>query len=264
MRKNGSYYGLEDQTDRALHTEQEESHVPLHRSYGVTRRHRPLLERLGTGALSAVALWVMSLLGLTFFLALITFFLYGQLLIVTLLYVIFGTVFAFCSTKTLRRRLKFRRQLKTLCRKQGYRLEYKRTLFSSFFWSPREIDFVLRTKTKRYEVRFLTLRKYNSALFFESGETLRQVSYPLRNPFTVIFGIKPKTRLYPLDGRSSFSRGSGETVRALLVNPVCKEMYYKDRDGATVATGSGAELFGYTVFTATGFLETVKRNDNLS
>ena len=257
MKKNGSYQQMKDQLERSR-----QSDVPLYRSYGVTRRHRFLLGKLENGLVTAAALWVLGLMLLAGSFALVSFLLYGQVLLVTAFYLLAGSVAAVIATKTLRKRLKFRRQLKKLCKKEGYRLEYRRGLFSSFFWEGDRIDFLLNTKTTLYEVRFLTLKKYHATLFFESEKELRYVTYPYRNPFTVIFNLHPKTRFYPLCHAPATVRGNRTAVKALLVNPVCGEMFYKDRDGSRVATGSGAELFGYTVFTATGFLETVKRRDS--
>ena len=257
MRGNGSFWTMKGKLKDA----QKQDEVPLYRSYGVTRNYRPFLGSMGTGALVAVALWIVGLFALVISFGLVAFLFYGQLLLVTLFYLLVGIILVTVSTRTLRKRMKFRRRLKKLCRKEGYRLEYRRSLLSSFSWDEKQIDFLLNTKTTLYEVRLLTLKKYNASLLFESEETMQYVTYPYRNAFTTILNFQPKCRTYPLDQTPATVRGSRTAVKVLLVNPVCREMFYKDGDGARVATGSGAELFGYTVFTATGFLETVKRND---
>ena len=240
---------------------QSQDEVPLYRSYGVTRNYRPFVGAIGNGAIVIVALWIICLFVMVLSFALVAFLFYGQLLLVTVFYLLAGGILFAVLTRTIRKRMKFRRRLKKLCRKEGYRLEYRRSLLSSFSWREGQIDFLLNTRSTLYEVRFLTLKKYNGALLFESEDSFQYTTYPYRNLLTTIFNVQPRTRTYSLDQTPATVRGSRTAERVLLINPVCREMFYKDRDGSRVATGSGAELFGYTVFTATGFLETVKRRD---
>lgn len=233
-------------------------HTPLYRSYGVTKKHRTLAEVIGENMLAAVAIWLSCVLLLAGTMASIAFFLYGEILLVTLAYLILVSVFLTVVTRSLRKRWKFLRQLKKLAKKEGYRLTFQRKFYKSFRWENR-VDFVLATRSRQYEVRFLALRKYNASLFFDA-EGLRYVVYPLQNIFTTMFGRQPRERIFPLPPVPS--EAPERLERVVLINPVCREMFLKDRDGSLVATGSGTSFGGYTFYTASGLLETVKRRDS--
>ena len=81
------------------------------------------------------------------------------------------------------------------------------------------------------------------------------------NIFTVIFGFKPKSKKYSLSFPTPYTIGTHKNINAIVVNPVCRELFYKNRDGVTEPTGSGVECFGYTVYTGSGFLESIVRNE---
>lgn len=232
-----------------------ESETPLYRSYGVTKKWRTPAEIVGENLLAAIAFWLSGTLLLAALMAAVAFFLYGNILLVTLCYLLLAWIFLTVATRTVRKRRKFLRQLKKLCRKENYRLTWKRSFLRSFRWEE-QTDFTLSTRTARYEVRFLSLYKYNASLFFD-GEELRYVTYPLKNIFTTIFGFSPRQKVYPLPKAPS----SDHAEHAIIMNPVCREMFLKDRDGSLIATGSGATFRGYSFYTASAFLETVRRRD---
>ena len=236
-----------------------QSHVPLYRSYGVVRNERKIILDIAQISIQAVALWVFGLLLFAFSVGFVTFLLYGQLLIVVLLYTSIITLLALTLTKPLRKRLKFLRHLKKLCRQNKYRLEIHRGFFKSFFWTRDVADLTLNANGTVYIVRFLTVRKYNSALFFENKNEIHKITYPLKNRFNTAFGIKPRHKFYPLGELEFHAQDNLKIVSAVIVNPVCREMFVKESDGSLSATGNGAQIFGIRIFTASGFIETLKR-----
>lgn len=184
-----------------------------------------------------------------------------QVLLVTCFYGMAGVLLLFFVTKTFCKRMTFRRRLKHMCRKEGYRLQYCRRFGATFFWSGEGPDFLLRTPSALYEGYFLTVRRYRATLFLASSDSVELISSPTQNLFSDIVGRKPKHQTFLLPSVPTEQSGEYPVKRVLLVNPVCREMTYKEKDGTIVATGSGAEWFGYTVFTATGFLENVRRQE---
>ena len=49
-------------------------------------------------------------------------------------------------------------------------------------------------------------------------------------------------------------------VKVLLVNPVPHDILKKETDGSLTPIGTGEKLYGYTLYTATGFLNELERN----
>ena len=241
-------------------SEYEKDEKPLYRAYGVWKRAHPVLGRIGFYALRTLIILELSILGLAFFAGIFSLIVYGSKLVATVfLLFVFGIV-AFILTKALRKRLAFYRRLRKLCKKEKFRLKMIRKPWKSFFWSSAEPDFILSAGMCDYYVHFLTVAKYNSTLSILSPEEIERISYPIDNKFTVIFEFKPTKKTYRTDFKPMVQMGGKRCVRAIIVNPVCKEMYEKDRDGTLVATGNGLERFGYTLYTGSGFIESVKRD----
>ena len=240
----------------------EREDVPLHRSYGVRKRVNLYWEKVRNVLLRIAAVFILFFPCLAAAIGIWNFFLYFPELWIKLL-IVFGIGFMaiWIGTKSFRKRRRFLRKMKRLCRKYDFRLEQKHSFFSTFRWSSGECDFVLHTPKVRNEMRYLTVRKYNAALFFESKDEIRLTSYTLKNRFTLIFDRKEKVCRYPLQTPNDLFDRTVRVVHGILVNPVCKEMFYKEKDGTMSATGNGATVFGYTVYNASGFLEALKRSN---
>ena len=64
----------------------------------------------------------------------------------------------------------------------------------------------------------------------------------------------------PISFPQSIDDNDKYTVKAILINPAVMNIERKGSDGVIVPTGSGEKLFGYTIYTGKGFIETIKRN----
>ena len=135
----------------------------------------------------------------------------------------------------------------------------ERSFFQTLQWNPSGYDFVLKTKDTAYYVKYLTIRKYRSTLYFDSPELLRLIKAQSRNRLVRIFSISSKLQYYPLDFQIPEHGSAMKAVKVLLLNPVCEEMKGKNIEGGYEATGNGAEHFGVFVYTGSGFLETLGR-----
>ncbi len=151
--------------------------------------------------------------------------------------------------------------MKRLCKKKNYKLKVEQGFINALFWSPDKIDFSLNTGRHTYLVHYLTVRKYRSSVTFCDKHNFYRTKYPPPNVFTIIFGLKARTKNYTVSFPETYTIGSHKNINAIVVNPVCRDLYMKNKDGVTEPTGSGAECFGYSVFTGSGFLETVVRNE---
>lgn len=238
-----------------------DGYTPLHRTYGVKRRVHPWREKAASLASQIFLIWVTFLLILAGSTGLVMLWLYFPELWVKLLITITIAAILFVRlTRTVRRRRKFCRKLRRLCKKQKYEMRYEQNFFQSLFWSSDRQDFRLETERAIYYVRYLTVRKRRSSLYIESANLLRLLKRPLQNIFTVILNFKPTNKYYPLDFQIPSEQTEKQIVKALIVNPVCEEMFYKRREGGYEVTGNRGEHFGFTVFTGSGFIDTVKRD----
>ena len=75
-----------------------------------------------------------------------------------------------------------------------------------------------------------------------------------------IFDFKDRSITVPIAFPDEIDDNDKHGVKAILINPAVMDVNRKGSDGSTIPTGSGEKLFGYTIFTATGFIETLKRN----
>jgi hypothetical protein len=240
----------------------EDGSVPLHRSYGVKRRLRPWQEKLELGFGKIILFWILGILTFVSSGTVIMFFLYfPEMWIKILLLLVFGFLLFLRLTRVMRKRGKFERRLRRICRKRGFRLSRRQNFFASLIWSGNRDDFVLETTDAKYFVRYLTIRKYRSTAYLESEKLIRLVKRPLKNKFTVIFDIVPRAKYYPLDFKVIENPASAEkrVVKAMILSPVCEEVFYKKSDGGYETTGNGGRHFGYTLFTGGGFLDTLVR-----
>ena len=249
---------------RAITSEDEatgEIGVPSYRCYGVTRRKHQIVETAAFLILSAMALWIFGvciLALLTFFLAVLDF---GTVLSKTFLVGGAILLLVWLNTRLLRKRMRFVRRMRRFCKKNRMNIQKNKPFLLAFLWEGEQPDFLIDTREARYAVHFLSIKKRRSALFLEKKDTMKLVSYPLNNIFTVIFGFQPKVRYYPLvPVREGESTAYGREIRRIvLLNPTCREMFEKNADGMTVPTGSGASFCGYTVYTGSGFLNALER-----
>ena len=231
------------------------------RAYGKKRKEIHIVETLKLNFFRLIAIvFLYALLSIPA-VGLFAFLTYGNVLVSFLFWVIFSLVALHIAFKPIRKRLSFIRKLKKLCKKNNYKLKVDQNFIDALFWSPDKIDFSLNTGRHTYFVHYLTVRKYRSSVTFCDKHNFYRTKYPPPNVFTIIFGWKPKTKNYTVSFPEPYTIGAHKNVNAIVVNPVCRDLYVKNRDGVTEPTGSGAECFGYTVFTGSGFLETIVRNE---
>lgn len=234
--------------------------VENYRSYGVRKREYKVIEEIKDLTVKVLAglflFWLLSIPAVGMF----AFLNFGNILLTSLFYLIVGVIAAHIFAKPFRKRALLYKRIKKLCAKRGFKLKIERGAFRSVFWSPKEIDLTVNTGKVTYAVHFLAVRKYNSGVYFDGKDRLRIVRYPLRNVFMTIFDRKAKSREYSLSFPELYRIGEHRVENVVILNPVGKEMYVKNSDGSYEASGSGANCFGYTVYTGSGFLSALERD----
>ena len=234
--------------------------VPLYRSYGVTKREYPLLNKIKqvlhriTAGLIVLPMCCVLLLGLV-----MTCIFGGPLAI--FIYLPISILIIFKLTRSQRKRRTFLRKLKKLVKREGYELSFKRGFFRSFSWSPKTEDFILTTPHYSYRMYLFNARKYNSELLFESRNKFLYIRRPIKNIFSLIFTLDTKITEYSFTPDAPVVEKGKKHITGIIANPTCSAMSYKEHDGTTAPTGSGGEVFGYYIFTGSGFIDTVELNE---
>ena len=251
-------YDVADEDKRCII---ETEDVPLYRSYGVTkkvnikaRKIRDFVAKVLTVVFLVVELSLILLV--TVMLAI-----YTSILVATTLFVILFLIFFFNATKLVRRRVKFLRKLKKECKHNGYELNFERGFFKSLSWSNDDcVDFVAKAGKYTYYVKFATSKRFLAGFTFVSKNEMKYTKIARHNRFTIILDFKDKTCNLPIKFPADIDEKDKYSVKAILINPAVMNVEKKGSDGVIVPTGSGEKLFGYTIYTGTGFIETLKRN----
>ena len=235
--------------------------VPLHRTYGQRRKKRPVREFAVTVFAGSALFYVLSVFALALLAIVAAILTFIDILVATVFVFIAGSLLLLALTKTVRKRRKTERKIKKLCKKNKLVFEKKVRGMKAFRWNYKKPSFILKTEGCEYYVHYFTVGHYNSSMLFQGKREIQLIKYPINNPFTVIVGAKTKI----ITVKSEFEAlgegdGGRKRKRVILVNPVCREMYAKSKDGGVVATGNGFSEFGYTVYTGSGFCEAVIRD----
>lgn len=239
--------------------------VPLYRSYGVTTREYPLLTKIKVFVQKALAT---ALIGIPLAIIIVGMYAWtfttGSVVIPTIVITAVG-VFAFLKlSKPFRLRMKMIRALKKLCEKEGYKHGYRLEMsdkLTSPKWSNGKAELVLHTNTRVYRVRMFAIRKYRSRLRFESDKEITQIVPPLNNKFTVIYDLKSKQKKISIDFPDIADTAGKETVKALVFCPTCEEWSYRYSNNTYIPTGNADTVFGYKVYTSSGFISDLKRTE---
>ena len=259
IHRNSESYAREVDGEERLKVDTED--VPLYRSYGVKKKVNPTARKIRDSIAKILTVAVLAAeLALIFFVAFMLAF-FTDILIGTVLFVILFSIFFFNATKLLRRRAKFVRMLKKACKKNGYELEFKRGFFKALRWAEDDaIDFTVKAGKWTYYVKFATSRRFLSSFMFFAKDQMKYTKIARRNRFTLILDIKDKSYTMPINFPQEIDENDKYVQKAILINPAVMNIEKKASDGTVVTTGSGEKLFGYTIYTGTGFIETIKRN----
>ena len=235
--------------------------VPLYRSYGVKRKVNPVVHFFTLLFMRGLTIFVMALELTVLIFVTVAFAVYSGLLIATLMFIIAFSIFFFHNTKLQRKRLSFLRKLKKTAKKDGIELEFKRGFFKSLIWSEKEdVDFIAKAGKWTYYVKFATTKRFLSSFLFVSKDEMKYIKLARRGNLAVIFNSKNKIKTLKIVFPPEIDANDKYSVKTILVNPAVMNIERKSSDGATVPTGSGEKLFGYTIYTGSGFIETLKRN----
>ena len=152
-----------------------------------------------------------------------------------------------------------------LCRKKGFRLQYRRGRFTSVFRDKGEIDFTVQTHDEKFAVSILTTRHYFARYHFTRDgyfTVYKRDHVPTvsvrngRRAHVLTFTSGTRTRQvasYRTDFETLCKREAGATV-VLLINPVPQEIS-RIEENRLIDCYDGDKLpSGITVYAQSGFL----------
>ena len=231
-----------------------------YRSYG-THRIPFISVIFRTAVVSFFGFILLSLYVCALIISIIALTLYGGHMISFLsLAVIFTVAFVF-FTRPYRKRLNFVRNLKKVCKENKYKLYMNKRFWGNIFSPSGACDFSVETDDRVYLVMFFPAPKRLSTIRFTEPNIAQVVTRILKNRFTTILNINPKVNFVSY----SFEAGeikSKKSSKVLLLNPAPYSMQAFDKmEGKVVESGNGAEFFGYTAYTGTGFINRLKREN---
>ncbi len=241
-----------------------EQETPIYRAYGKKKTVRPWQTKLNdllTKAatlfllLPMVAMVALTVISAVWFSKLVpSLALVVIILNIALLFVLYLIVF-----RIPRKRMRFLNKLKKTCKSNGYKITYCRSFLQSLRWANDErVDLVVRAGSRIYYVKLFGAQKKMSDIVFLPNGELEYRTRRLKNNLTLIFDLKPKSKTFKVCFPNTAE--SENIMRAVVLNPVPEDIYKKKLNGDTEISGNQGEMFGYTVFSGSGFIEYITRN----
>ncbi len=239
--------------------EETSGQVPLYRSYGVQKKVNPFIIALNVLLTRTLFVLVFGAEIAIIVLCAIMFFRYGGPLLCVTITLPTVIVFTFLNTRIPRRRYEFVRRLKKVCRKNSYELKFKRGFWRSLDLCIKDgADFILRADGKTYCIKYITPKSPLTSVSFISKNEIRYTKHARKNIFTLVFSRRDKHQIL----RAEFPKDIADDksiIKGFLVNPRPRDIWLKDENGAIVPTGTGEEIYGYTIFTGKGFMSMLQR-----
>ena len=250
----------------------------IYRSYGVKKKEgvfAHLNDKIATVMLVILYVLQLTILVLGFFWLTVLLGTIGIVLAVCLLAAFIWWKFF----RVFRKRVGFLLKLKRACKSLGYKIKFYRGFFRGLGFKNEGVDLTVDTGKKLWTVRFLPCKKYNMDLIFEDEKTIVMKVNPVRLKGSLMGefnGSTPSTaRATGMIGLISVFRKSREkrieysftdmkeqlyrkSERALIINPVPHTLKKKEADGAIYETGTGERMWGYTVFSGSGFINMLR------
>ncbi len=169
-----------------------------------------------------------------------------------------------------RRRKKFVKALRALCRAYEFELLDFKHPYLSLFHDFKTYTFAIKTPKKTYYCRILGgIRKSNNMYLSEDGTCTRSfgIHMPIQRmanagPFVQVHvrGENEDWELFRIMSSSNyFFEADGEKI--LLINPVPRKVFAKANGQSVYEMDNGDKIGDYTVYTGNAFLRSLERKD---
>ena len=162
--------------------------------------------------------------------------------------------------RRLFKRLNFMRKLRRTCRRNGMRLYIYRGALRSLYHAGNRPDFAVECGDTVYECMFFPCRRRLTILRFQDSGKVKIVTGILRSRLKEAMGLNEHVRERDFGFEPLTSISNHTLIKAVILHPVPYQLFYYDKkDGCMTEGGSGSEVFGYTLFSSTGFINELTR-----
>ena len=236
-----------------------DENTPLHRSYGVKKRVS-VFTRVNNAIAETMAITMIVLYAIMWVMgaAMLIILMGGVGTLISIVATASFVYFKLC--RKIRKRARFMRKLKKQCRKFKYKITVHRGFFEGLKLNKEGFDLTVNTGKKLWCVRFFTPKKYFCHLVILDKNKMQFRFNITKSYLKFILGLNEEKRVdFDYSFEDKLPDIGKPAERVLLLNPVPHELFKKDEDGAIIPTGTGTHIHGYTVFTGTGFLQTLER-----
>ncbi len=172
-----------------------------------------------------------------------------------------------------RHRRRFMRDLRALCRAEGYELFDLKHPYLSIFRDGKSYTFGIRNAKKTYTCRILAgVRRSNNMYLSDDGKCVRSfgIHAPTARmarsgPFVQVHVRKDDSEeleMFRVTSTSNYTfEGEGEKV--LIINPVPRKVYIKNVGQRKHEVDNGDRINEYSIYTGNAFLRKLEREDPL-
>ena len=153
------------------------------------------------------------------------------------------------------------RKLKRVCRKKCLHIKKERGFFKGLRNNTEGFDLIVSSRSTSYYIRFFAAHRRLSHLTFYDESTVKITTniYPSR--FKAVLGLnKPRVKAISYSYTDTPPSNVKNAVKVLLVNPVPHDISRRNPDGSLTPIGTGEKLYGYTLYSATGFLNVLEHS----
>lgn len=157
------------------------------------------------------------------------------------------------------KRIGFLIKLNRVCKSNQISVQFNRFPLKSIFSFSNKIDFSVHAKGISYDVMFMPARRKLIKFSFEVPGQIKIITGFIKSNIKNVLGIKPRIRIkkYGFEAHKT-------SIKVLLINPAPLELYYFDKkENKIIPGGTGAEFFGYTVYSGTGFINALKQQSEI-
>ena len=158
-------------------------------------------------------------------------------------------------------RLKFMKNLRSICENKKYTLKKLRFPLTSIFYKSKKIDLILETKDSIYNIKFIS--SLSKKKFYHFVDEKNYITYyklffalPMSRKFSESINFLSYHSFPPLEKKEN----SNEKY-VILFNPVPNEISHIAKDGAKQITSNGAMIGDLYIYNARGFCSFIDQLD---
>ena len=157
--------------------------------------------------------------------------------------------------RPLIKRIAFVSKLRRVCKKNRFKLHIYGSPIRHLRYFSNRADFAVEAGGELYEGMFVPAPRKVMMLRFEREGEVKIVTRYIKSRIKFILGVREYVRV-----RKYGFEASKNAKKILLLSPAPRDLYYFDlHDKAVVPGDTGVSFFGYTAYSASGFIGHILR-----